>query len=261
MWLRHAITTFQSGDILRFLGKKLTPAGEVPAQVEAEVTSSLKRRQPGVRIKHWYGQNSIKAYDKAYATVGSTLRAEVTLQNPEDFKVYRRPEGEPEGAQRWYRLRKGVADLYRRAEICQKANERYLNALAGVDSSTMLEELIADIQRPVIQQGKRGRALQPFAESDACLLEAISRGDFLLNGLRNRDLQGILYPNTTADDKERRRRSAAVSRKLRLLRAHRLLRKVPGTHRYHVTELGRQILPVILMARKATLNLLNVKAA
>ena len=261
MWLRHAITTFQSADILRFLGKKLTRDGEVPAQVEAEVTSSLKRRQAGARIKHWYGQNTIKAYDKAYAAVGSTLRAEVTIQNPEDFKVYRRPEGDPEGAQRWYRLRKGVADLYRRAEICQKANERYLNALAGVDSSTMLEELIADIQRPVMQKGKRSRALQPFAEPDACLLESISRGDFLLNGLRNRQLQDLLYPKPAADQKQRRKRSAAVSRKLRLLRAHHLIRKVPGTHRYHVTELGRQILPGILMARKATLNLLNTKAA
>jgi hypothetical protein len=261
LWLRPAITTFQSADILRFLGKKLTREGKVPAQVTAEVASSLKRRQPGARIKHWYGQNSIKAYDKAYTAVGSTLRAEVTLQNPEDFKVYRRPEGQPDAAMRWYRLRKGVADLYRRAEICQKANERYLHALAGVDSSTMLEELIADIQHPVIQQGRRSRALQPFAEPDVSLLEAVSRGDFLLHGLRNRDLQEILYPNPPADRQELRRRSAAISRKLRLLRAHRLIRKVAGTHRYHVTERGRQILPAILAARKATLNLFNAKAA
>src|SRR5215472_849044 len=125
----------------------------------------------------------------------------------------------------------------------------------------MLEELIADIQRPVMQKGKRSRALQPFAEPDTCLLESISRGDFLLNGLRNRQLQDLLYPKPAADQKQRRKRSAAVSRKLRLLRAHHLIRKVPGTHRYHVTELGRQILPGILMARKATLNLLNTKAA
>ena len=193
--------------------------------------------------------------------MGSTLRAEVSVQNPQDFKVYRRPEGEPEAEQRWYRLRQGVADLYRRAEICPKANERYWNALAGVDSSTMLEELIADIQRPVIQKGKRRRALRPFAEPDAHWLESIHRGDYLLNGLRNRELQDLFCPKPAADQKERRQRSAAVSRKLRLLRAHRLIRKVPGTHRYHVTDLGRQILPAIFMARKATLHLLNAKAA
>jgi hypothetical protein len=183
------------------------------------------------------------------------------MQNPEDFKVYRCPEGQPESQPRWYRLRKGVADLHRRAEICQQANERYLNALAVVDSSTTLEELMADIQRPVIRDHKRSRALNPFSEPDVNLLEVISRGEFLLNGLRNRDLQALLYSGKPASAVETRRRSAAVSRKLRLLRAHRLIRKVPRTHRYHITDLGRKILPAILAARKATLNQMNAKAA
>jgi hypothetical protein len=261
IWLHHAITTFQSADVLKFLGKKLTSQDEVPDTVQQEVTTSLKRRQPGARIKHWYGENSLKAYDKAYSMLGSTLRAEMTMQNPEDFKVYRHPEGQPESPKRWYRLRKGIADLHRRAEICQKANERYLDALAAVDSSTTLEELLADIQRPVTQNKKRSRALQPFAEPDVSLLAAISRGDFLLHGFRNRDVQKQLNPRPTADGQESRRRSAAMSRRLRLLRAHRLIRKVPRTHRYHITELGRQILPVVLAARKATLNSLNAKAA
>ena len=88
----------------------------------------------------------MKAYDKAYTAVGSTLRAEMTMQDPESFKVYRHPEGQPESPSRWYRLRQGIADLQRRAEICQKGNERYLNALAAVDTDTTLEELIAVIQ-------------------------------------------------------------------------------------------------------------------
>jgi len=37
--------------------------------------------------------------------------------------------------------------------------------------------------------------------------------------------------------------------------------QVPHTHRYHVTELGRQILPAILVAPKTTLKSLNTKAA
>jgi len=261
IWLRHAILTFQSADILKFLGKKVTREGEVPGNVQAEITSSMKRRQSGARIKHWYGENSLKAYDKAYSMVGSTLRAEMTMQNPEDFKVYRHPQGEPDKPMRWYRLRKGVADMQRRAEICQKTNERYLNALASVDSSQTLEELLADIQRPVRWQERRSRPLQPFSEPDVTLLEAISRGEFLIQGLRNRDIQRVLYPPPTTQEKESRRRSAAVSRRLRLLRAHRLIRKVPHTHRYHVTELGRQILPAILVARKTTLKSLNTKAA
>jgi len=261
VWLRHAILTFQSPDILQFFGKRLTNAGEVPATVTAEVTSSLKQRQAGTRVKHWYGSNSLKCYDKAYAEVGSTVRVEVTMQNPEPFKVYRRPEGEPEQPQQWYRLRQGVADLHRRAEICQKINERYLDALAAVDTDTSLEELLAGIQRPVVRQEKRHRALQPFAEPDVVLLETISRGEFLLQGFRNRDLQQAVYRGSRASQEQRRKRSAAVSRKLRLLRAHGVIRKVSGTHRYHVTSSGREILAAIMAARKTTLNHLNTKAA
>lgn len=261
LWLRHAVLTFQSADVLKFLGKRLTAEGEVPGSIQAEITTSLKRRQPGTRIKHWYAGNSLKAYDKAYAAVGSTFRTEMTMQNPESFKVYRRPEGEPEEPQRWYRLRQGVADLHRRAEIGQKANERYLNALALVDTDTTLDELIASIQRPVVRKQKRSRALQPFSEPDVILLEAISRGDFLLNGLRNRDLQDLLYEHAAKGEHQTRQRSAAVSRRLRLLRAHGLIRKIGTTHRYQVTELGRRILPAIMAARKTTLKYLNAKAA
>jgi hypothetical protein len=261
LWLRHAILTFQAPDVLRFFGKRLTSAGEVPANVQAEVMTSLKRRACGTRIKSWYGINSVKAYDKAYAEAGSTFRAEVTLQDPEPFKVYRRPEGEPDQPQRWYRLRQGVADLHRRAEICEKINERYLDAFAVVDTDTSMEELLAPLQRPVIRGQKRHRALQPFAEPDVLLLEAISRGEFLIHGVRNRDLQQLLYGQPAATKQEQRRRSAAVSRKLRLLRAHGLIRKVPTTHRYHVTAIGKEVLPAIMTARKTTLKCLNANAA
>jgi hypothetical protein len=261
LWLRHAILTFQSPDVLKFFGKRLTSQGEVPAKVQAEVTTSLKKRQPGTRIKHWYGSNSLKVYDKAITAAGGTLRVEMTMQDPEPFRVYRRPEGEPEKPQRWYRLRKGIADLHRRAEIGQKINERYLNALAAVDTDTSLEELIANIQRPVIRKHRRNRALQPFSQPDVTLLEAISRGDFLIQGLRNRDLQRLLYCQPAKSTKQARQRSAAVSRKLRLLCAHHLIRKLGATHRYQVTGLGRHILPAIMAARKTTLKYLNAQAA
>ena len=158
-------------------------------------------------------------------------------------------------------MRQGIADLHRRAEICQKVNERYLHALAAVDTDTTLEELIAGIQRPVIRQQKRSRALQPFSEPDVTLLQVIGQGEFLIHGLRNADLQKALYDRPATQEKEKRQRSAAVSRKLRLLRAHGLIRKMGSTHRYQVTHLGREILPAIMAARKATLKYLNAKAA
>src|SRR5580704_13168867 len=258
--VHHAMTTFSSPDVLRFLGKKLTAAGQIPGHVTAEVTSDLKRRQEGVRIKHRYNQNSVKLYDKAYTPVGSVLRAELTMEDPEDFKVYRRPEGEPDGPLAWLRMRKGIADLHRRAEVSQKANERYLDALASVDDSTTLRELVGRVEKPVTWSSKRVRALHPLKNPDRRLLEIVSRGEFLINGLRNKDLQPLLYTTAAKSIEERRRRSSAISRELRLLRAHHLIRKVPGSHRYHLTPKGRQIATAVIAASNATVNLLIPKA-
>jgi len=63
-WIRHGITTFASPDVLRFLGKKIPAHGQVSGKVRAEVTSDLKRRVEGVRIKHRMGQNSLCFFQK-----------------------------------------------------------------------------------------------------------------------------------------------------------------------------------------------------
>ena len=72
----------------------------------------------------------------------------------------------------------------------------------------------------------RYRGLNPWSQKDATLLEAISRGEFTLAGLRNRDLRRLFYPQQGTDLLERRR-AAAITRQLALLRAHGILRKVP----------------------------------
>ncbi len=96
------------------------------------------------------------------------------------------------------------------------------------------------------------RALNPLAAADGALLEAVARPEFLINGLRNRDLRGLLYGAEAGSAAERRRRSAAVTRQLRLLRGHGLIQKVPKTHRDVVSEGGRRALTALLAARNAS---------
>jgi hypothetical protein len=252
--LGHAITSLGSPDVLRFLGRR------APARFDGEVLSDLRRREEGVRIKHWAGLNSIKAYDKAYTPQGSVLRVEMTMNCAADFRVYRPKEGEPNGKRQWRSLRKGIADLHRRAQVSQQANERYLNALAAVDDSTRLEELLARLQQPVRANGRPMRALHPFG-GDLPLLEAAGRAEFVVAGLRNQDLQRRLFAGPAGNVEERRRRSALVSRKLRLLRAHGLIRKLPRSHRYRLTDFGRQAITAILAARQSAVSDLTQRAA
>jgi hypothetical protein len=98
--------------------------------------------------------------------------------------------------------------------------------------------------------------LRPWAD-DQDLFAAINRGEFAINGFRNRDLQALLFGAVGTLLAERRRRSAWVSRKLRMLRAHGLIQKVPRTHRYQVTAAGRAILVAVLASAKASVHQLN----
>jgi hypothetical protein len=255
--VQHGLTTFLSPDVMRFLGRRLPPSGRVPPALKADVVSDMKARAEGVRIKHRLGDNAIKMYDKQ----GSVLRVETTINDARDFKTFRAPEGKPDAPMSWQRMRKGIADLHRRAEVCQAANDRYLQALAAVEDTTTLGELAARLCQPALRNGRRVRALNPYAPADAALLHAISRGEFAINGLRNRDLRRLLYDDEAAPKAEQRRNAAAISRKLALLRAHRLIRKVPGTHRYQLTAAGRTAITALIAARNASTDQLTKLAA
>ena len=95
---------------------------------------------------------------------------------------------------------------------------------------------------------------------DIALLQGISGGELMINGFRNRDLAAKLFAAPSTDEKDKRRRSGQITRKLRMLRAHGLIRKVPHTHRYQVTDKGRQAIAALQAAREANIEKLS-KAA
>jgi hypothetical protein len=250
---RHAMTTFGSQDVLRFLGR--TP--QVRRYRKAEITSHGTTRPEGTRIKHTHNRNSVKMYDKQE----TVLRVETTINDPRDLKVLRPKEGEPQGGKRWRPLRKGVADLHRRAQISQKSNERYLEALSTVDDSAALGETVRPLCQATRWKGRRVRGLQPLAPPDAALLAAIARGEFQITGFRNRDLRGLLFGNGNVAPAEAKRQAAKITRLIRMLRAHHLIQKVPKTHRYQLTRLGRTTVTAINVAQAATIKALAQLAA
>jgi hypothetical protein len=262
-WVHHGLTTFQSPAVMRFLGRTAAVEhGRVPVRFAGEVVSDLKRRTEGVRIKHHLNKNSVKLYDKAYTAQGSVVRVETTINDPQDFRVFRPKEGGPDEEKAWRSLRAGVADLARRAQVSQAANERYLGALARVDSGAALATLLARVQRPVKPDDRRRvRALRPFEAEDAALLAAVSRGEFSINGFRNKDLQAVLFDGAPHDAAEVRRRSARVSRALARLRAHGVIKKVPHEYRYHLTASGRTLAAAVIAARSASVSALVQNAA
>jgi hypothetical protein len=253
----HAVATFSSPDVLRFLGRNIPPKGFIPHAFTGEVVTDLKRRPEGIRVKHRVKSNSVKMYDKQ----GSVLRIETTINDPSDFKVYRRKESDKDGNLSWLPLRKGIADLMRRAEVSQSSNNRYLDALASAQNTTPLKDLTDRLCRSVMWNGKRFRALNPYSPEDASLLEVVSRGEFSINGFRNRDLRAFLFRHSQPSKIDERRQSGSITRRIRLLRAHGIVSKVTKTNRYVLTNKGRVAVTALLAARNADTESLTKLAA
>ncbi len=243
--VQYAQTVMHGTDVMRFMGYKVRRDGQPGRCFSGEVVTKVKQLVEGTRVKHYVAGNSMKMYDK----FGQLLRLEPSLFDLRHFKVYRGVEGQEDGPQEYRRLRQGVADVHRRAEICAKINERYAEALANVEETTPLAELTKDLGRRQQWQGRPVRPLNPLAPDDVALLEAIAHGEDTINGFRNRDVRQRLYGDAQAA--ERKRQSAKVTRLLRLLRGHGLIAKVPKTHRYQLTDHGRRCVSVLLSARKA----------
>lgn len=255
--VHQGITRFDCGDVLRFLGRNVTADGSPPVRFAGEVTSDLKRRPEGIRLKHRVDANSVKLYDKH----GTVLRVETTINEPRGFNVYRPAEGGDRPSSKLRPMRKGVADLYRRTEVSQAVNDRYLDALASFEDSTALGELTRGLCRPTTWKGRRVRPLHPWSPDDLALLRAIANGDSNVVGFRNADLRRALYPTLPRHAKETRRRSAATTRKIRLLRAHGLVAKRPRSHRYVLTARGHQVTSALLAAYQANAESLSRIAA
>ena len=185
--MQMGIVSFSSPDVLRFMGKQVSRQGG-PLGQALPLTCDLKVRPNGARLKHRLGPNSLKLYDKAYDQSGAILRPEVTITVPKYFKVFRKTE-DPDSAPAWRPMRQAIADIHRRAEVSQKILDRYCSAFAAVDDSTTLGELTVAIEKRVRWKGRSVRALHPFEPHDHNLLQAINRGEFNINGFRNRDLQ------------------------------------------------------------------------
>ena len=261
MLVRYGLMTSDCAAVMRFFGMK--PGWQGGVNAPKDLRSDRRKRHEGVRVKHCAGGNSVKAYNKQ----GTVLRVETTINNTRVFDVFRHPEDNPVRPMSWLPMRKGVADLDRRAEVSDGINKRYAEHIAAADTGERFGEMVEKVCRKAILQGRNGksvkvRALRPGDPLDKRLLEFLKKGDWDLNGFANRDLDMFLNNGRAAKDMaEKKRRSARASRLIRLLRAHGLVKKVKNKNRYTVTEYGHKLSTAIALAENVSVRKLGVKAA
>lgn len=244
--LKHAFMSGTSTRILQYLDRPITNAGKPYARMNDEVYSRLMDFNDGIRVRHWVGGNSVKIYNQQ-----NVLRVETTISDPGMFKVHRRAQGESEDtAKRQMKLRKSVADVPLRAKLSQEVNDRFTSQLAEFENEKSICDLLSGVCSRKRKAGKNIRGLDVTGK-DQMLLLAISDPAFGLDGITNKALRAKLNHRDGFSNLTDKQLSAKVSRQIRLLRDHGIIRKQKNQKRYHLTPKGRQIttaLPAMLNA-------------
>lgn len=236
----HAARCFGAEQIMSFLGRKYRET------FQGDIKTYWHRREPGAAVRHCVKRNVLKMYDKH----GVVLRIETVINQPKEFFVHRTLHKQNGSKQvGWFPLTKAVANLYRFAQLGQRANERYLEALAVVNDLGVSEQELNRRCAPIRYQGRMRRALQPLAGDDQALFQAALRGEHALRGFRNGELAQLLFGPRPEDPGERRRRCGRASRRISLLRAHGLVAKYPRSRRYRVTARGQRFMSTAIHLR------------
>jgi len=159
-----------------------------------------------------YKATRIKQYHKE----GRALRTETTINNTRDFDIGKR-----------------LHNLPALREVGFKANRRLLDVQRISHDCSIGEHGFHAFQRPRVVGDQRASALRFGDERVQALLHALVLFRLLPNGFSNSDLRERLEPLRGC-----RTTPGAVSYDLRRLRLRGLIRRIPHTHRYEVTEQG-----------------------
>lgn len=254
--LRHAFMTGTGERVLRYLDCPMKKDGMPRANMNHEVTSKLLDFHDGLRVRHWVDGNSVKCYNEL-----NVLRVEMTMNQPGMFHVHRHAQSQGDSEpKRLLPLRKGVADVVLRTKVSQDVNDRFMDNLATAQCETPVRTLLDEVVKPFTKDGRRVRALDPTGK-DRALLQALHDPTFCISGISNKALREILCEKTGYKDVTQKQLSAKMSRQLRLLRDHGLIRKMPRQKKYMMTRKGRELTMVLdALLAASTKQLMDIAA-
>ncbi len=138
-------------------------------------------------------------------------------------------------------VQKTIYSLPVLTELCRAANRCYLNFISTRNDPSNGLKKMRKIANPARDAGRSYRGFNVMAEEDYELFLAIVRGEHNISGLTNRALRRAL-PHKT---------SSQISRQLKRLRTHGLIKKVGRTYKYYLTKLGQSAVTAALKVRDA----------
>ena len=222
--IQTAVHTVKPEHIVSFLGKKLSPL------YKGELGNQYHVRLEGTCIKHVMGKTSIKMYDK-FAQI---LRIETTSNEISFFKHYREViHRDGSRTEKVAAMKKNIYSLTALLPIMQASNRRYLEFISAIEDEKVGKDKLEKITRKVTVEERNYRGFNFFDKNDEKILQIIARGEFNIFGFRAKHLKQ--FSNKS---------SSQISRILKRLHVHGLIKKIKNSYKYYLTDLGKEAILV-----------------
>jgi hypothetical protein len=230
--LETLIQAVKPADIATFLGRKLH------GNYQDQMGNRFNKRWLGTRLKHQMGPVTIKMYDK----FNIVLRIETTVNNVSFFQQYRQVQHrDGSTSTRYAPMKKTIYSLPALAEILQTVNNRYLKFLSAIDTPDAgVKKLQRLTQTCHDDKNRRYKGFNLLDEEDASLFRLLLAGQFVIQGFSNKALRQHLT----------NKNSGQITRLLKRLRVHGLIKRVGKRYRYYLTDFGRQVAALTLKLRE-----------
>ena len=137
-------------------------------------------------------------------------------------------------------MQKTIYSLPALSELLAAAHRRYLEFLSTIEDPRHGRHKLDQLSQSVTRQGRSYPGFNLFDADDDALFQAILRGEFNLSGLQNKSLRRFL-PHLN---------SGQISRLLKRLRLHGLIKKVAHGYKYYVTTFAKDVLTPGLKLRE-----------
>jgi DNA-binding MarR family transcriptional regulator len=139
-------------------------------------------------------------------------------------------------------LKKSIYSLGDLQQMLLAANRRYIDFISAIDDPSEGNKLLDKICETKTDNHRPYKGFNFFSAQDQRVFETLLRGENNIQGLRNADLRRRL-PLAAGQ----------VSRLLKRLRVHGLIKRIGRTYKYYLTALGRRALLAGLQVRQALL--------
>ncbi len=140
-------------------------------------------------------------------------------------------------------MKKGIYSLHLLSGLLKASNRRYVEFISTFDDVSSGINNLKKVSETVVTDKPTYKGFNFFAEDDVKLLVTLERGEFNISGFQNKTLQRYL------SDKS----SGQISRILKRLNKHGIIKKIGKTYKYYLTRLGKAVIATGLIIKEMSI--------